>query len=305
MSTHDEEMNRLYQQGVDLYHARKFSESEAVFKKLAEDDKYFPSGYYGLGLLSYQRGDMKTAEEQFGKMVKELPDYADALYYLGQIALHRRAIPESIAFHRKALEKNPNHFGAGRQLDALERYSLEYASALYRLRKFAESKKAFEALTQSRKYKAAGFYGIGVIQFQKGDYDDAASQFNHCLDLHSNHANAWYYIGRIAEKKKLPEQEIRKPYKKALEINPKHVGALLQLKRLDQPVQEQRSKSEGDSNPECRSRAVASPDTEAISADAAKLMKLSRELENQAKALLQQQSKTKQKGKLQVEETIK
>jgi tetratricopeptide (TPR) repeat protein len=233
MSTHDEEMTNLYVEGQRLYHQHHLNESENAFSKLADDKEYYPAGHYGLGIVHFTLGKFESAEEHFKKSLEgDDPLCADALYYLGQIALGRRDVLGSMAFHRRALEKKAKHFGADRQLDSLERYTLNYAKALYRLRRFSESKKAFESLSTSRKYKAAGFYGIGVIEFQKGEDDSAMDRFRNCLNLHPRHANAWYYTGRIQEKR-LKLEEAGGCYRKAVEINPKHVGALLQIKRLE------------------------------------------------------------------------
>jgi len=236
MTTHDRQMSGLYEEGKKLYQQRKFDESEAIFTKLAADKEYYPAGHYGLGVVNYALGKTTAAAENFRKCVGGAPGdalCADALHYLGLIAAAHRDVAGSLSLHHQALDRNPAHFGSAKQVDALERYTIKYAKALYRARKFDESRRAFNSLVSSRNYKAAGIYGLGVIELQKGNTAAAADFFNKCLDLHPRHANAWYYLGHIAEEKKQPEAKVREFYKRSLEINPAHAGALMRVKRLD------------------------------------------------------------------------
>ena len=239
MTTHDQQMTGLYEEGKKLYRQRKFDESVTIFTKLAADKEYHPAGHYGLGVVNYALGKTTAAAEDFRKCLEGTPGdslCADALHYLGQIALARRDVAGSLSLHHQALDRNPDHFGSARQVDTLERYTLKYAKALHRAKKLNESRRAFNSLVSSRNYKAAGLYGLGVIDLQRGDTAAAADSFNKCLDLHPRHANAWYYLGRIAEEKKQPEAKIREFYKRSLEINPAHAGALMRVRRLDKSV---------------------------------------------------------------------
>jgi Tfp pilus assembly protein PilF len=87
-------------------------------------------------------------------------------------------------------------------------------------------------MLSSKKYKAAGYYGLGVIAFHQSDPALATTMLNKAIDIHPAHANAWYYLGRIAEEKGEQKSKIESIYKKALEINASHVGALAQINRL-------------------------------------------------------------------------
>jgi tetratricopeptide (TPR) repeat protein len=225
----------LYEQGKQHYYQRQFGKAEDAFTQLSKDKANRPAACYGLGVLYYAQGKLEPAETNLKKCIAGGADAnlsADALYYLGQIALRRRDISGAAALHRQALEKNADHFGADSQLDRLERYTLDYAKALYRVRRFNQSKKAFESMLSSKKYKAAGYYGLGVIAFHQSDPALATTMLNKAIDIHPAHANAWYYLGRIAEEKGEQKSKIESIYKKALEINASHVGALAQINRL-------------------------------------------------------------------------
>src|SRR5271170_5028953 len=158
MATRDQQVSGSYEEGKRLYQQRRFDESEAVFGRLAADKEYHPAGHYGLGVVNYARGRITAAADNFRKCIAGAPGdslHADALYYLGAIALTHGDVPGSLSLHRQALDRNPEHFGSARQVDSLERYTLKYAKALYAAKKFGQSRRAFSFLTSSRNYKAA------------------------------------------------------------------------------------------------------------------------------------------------------
>jgi tetratricopeptide (TPR) repeat protein len=71
-------------------------------------------------------------------------------------------------------------------------------------------------------------YGLGVIQFRRGDYAGAGALFQSSLRLNANNANAYYYLGETWEKQNLPSAAFGF-FEKALAINPNHRGAQQKL----------------------------------------------------------------------------
>lgn len=243
MTTAAQTTTDLFQQGKHHYENRDFAQAETAFTQLAQNPTSRPMAFYGLGVLNYSQGKLDVAEDNLKKCVQSTQDgnlSADATHYLGQVALRRRDISRSIELHRAVLRTKPEHFGSARQLDALERYILDYAKSLYRGKRLTDSKKAYKSILSSQNYKAAGYYGLGVIEYQSGNSKAAATNFNACLDLHPKHANAWFYLARIAEHDRQSRQKARDLYEKVFQINPNHIGALGALKRLDEPVKVKR-----------------------------------------------------------------
>src|SRR5436309_1924238 len=96
--------------------------------------------------------------------------------------------------------------------------------------KLQESLAAFNKLT-TLGMQAEGFYGSGLVKFKSGDMDEAIAHLTRSLNVDRKNANAYYYLGVIAEKRQQPSVA-NSYYKKALEINPRHAGA---LKKLEVP----------------------------------------------------------------------
>lgn len=73
-----------------------------------------------------------------------------------------------------------------------------------------------------------GFYGLGVIQFSRGLYADAAAMFQGCLRLDPKNANAYYYLGESWERQGLRGAAVAF-FEKAASIDPGHLGASQKL----------------------------------------------------------------------------
>jgi tetratricopeptide (TPR) repeat protein len=109
---------------------------------------------------------------------------------------------------------------------------LKRAQELRRQGNLLESAAAYHKLIGLGVHKAEGFYGLGLVLLDSRDYGSAAAQFENCLKLDPRNANAYFYLGETWAARDASEVA-QSFYRKALEINPKHAGA---LKRLEAPV---------------------------------------------------------------------
>jgi membrane protein YdbS with pleckstrin-like domain len=94
--------------------------------------------------------------------------------------------------------------------------------------KLQESEAAFTKVIALAVDASQGFYGLGLIQFRRARYADAATMFQGCLRLDPMNANAYYYLGESWERLKVPGAAVAF-FEKALSINPGHRGALEKL----------------------------------------------------------------------------
>ncbi len=69
---------------------------------------------------------------------------------------------------------------------------------------------------------------LGKIFLDRDDYAKAEEQYNNILEKNRNSANAHYYLGEIYSKLQ-KKVKARAEWRKALEIDPSHYGALLRL----------------------------------------------------------------------------
>lgn len=94
-----------------------------------------------------------------------------------------------------------------------------------------ESLRAFEQLAASSDRGAQGHYGIGFIQYKRGDYASAQREFAEALRLDPRYGDALYYLGVLAEKRAAPV-EAEGFYHRALSVYPAHQAAREALARI-------------------------------------------------------------------------
>jgi tetratricopeptide (TPR) repeat protein len=214
-------------QGKKLYYEWNFEDSKSVFRKIAESHQNKDEGFYGLGLISFQTGELDTAAKCFKDCLHENAHHADALFYLGKTSVRQNDYPKAISYFKLSLHVNPKHYAAKRLLHSTILSLLNKAKYLYQRRHFEESEKCYKAIADSGDLQAAGYYGLGVINYQRRQLDEAKSNLEHCIKLYPRHANAYYYLGLIAQRQDKPQESLA-DFQMAISINPKHFGALKQ-----------------------------------------------------------------------------
>jgi tetratricopeptide (TPR) repeat protein len=102
------------------YQAGQLEESEAAFEQLAQSTgDQQADGLYGLGVIRFQRGDMKGAESCFRSVVSQEPQNSNAFFFLGEIADREGQSETAISCFALALASTPTHAGARIRIAAL------------------------------------------------------------------------------------------------------------------------------------------------------------------------------------------
>jgi tetratricopeptide (TPR) repeat protein len=105
-------------QANSLLIAGRFKESEVLFTRLLDSGKQRAQALYGLSLIRFHNGELREAKDLLTECSKIDPANANCYYYLGEIdEKNEPKVPDTVEFfYRRALEINPNHFGARRKL---------------------------------------------------------------------------------------------------------------------------------------------------------------------------------------------
>ena len=144
----------------------------------------------------------------------------DSYKYLGLAYSELGLYDEGVKYFQKALEGNPD--------DLLY---LVLGQTYYKMNDDEDAenylKKAL-SMTENFSSEQKIRFLLGKIYLDRGDYETADEQYRKILEKNKNSADAHYYLGEIYSKlnKKV---KARAEWRKALEINPSHYGALLRL----------------------------------------------------------------------------
>lgn len=109
----------LLEHAKKLLSEGKVRESEIIFKQVIASGQNTSEGFYGLGFVRLDQGDLDGAATQFKNALQEDPKNANALYQLGWIAEKQQSWEAASTFYGKALSIHPQHKGA---IAALKRH---------------------------------------------------------------------------------------------------------------------------------------------------------------------------------------
>jgi len=177
---------------------------------------------YILGKVYYNKGRyfLDLSIEYFKKSLEDGLIGDDTYKYLGMAYGELEMYKEAINYFFKALKIKPD-----------DMIFLVLGQTYYKMGDSVTSEKyLLKALTNTTDFvidQKARFL-LGKIYLDSNKFDKALKQFTEILKNNKNSANAHYYLGEIYSKlnKKV---KARAEWRKVLEIDPSHYGALLKL----------------------------------------------------------------------------
>jgi tetratricopeptide (TPR) repeat protein len=122
---------------ADLYLAEDMpQEAASCYARIIRIlDKPSTEDYYRLGLAYFKTGDLKSAEEAFGNMLKANPSSFKADLYLGHVTAEAGRLDEARAHYNSAAQKNPTSAEALVALADLQIKNQSYTDAAKNLAK--------------------------------------------------------------------------------------------------------------------------------------------------------------------------
>jgi tetratricopeptide (TPR) repeat protein len=177
-----------------------------------------------------ETGDIESAKEKFNRILELDPDFAAALFYLGEIAFNSNDCEQSLELYNRAFQKDNALAGPCYRLaqQALMKDKKTEARAYL----VSELKLALEdvdtLVSMGSMFLAIGdlgcathcllravdidcanaeaYYYLGVISATKGEFEDAAELFAHTLDIKKEHiptlrdsASVYLTMGKLTD----------------------------------------------------------------------------------------------------------
>lgn len=143
-------------------------------------------------------GQLKRAENQFGRILKNYPEHPDALHYLGVTQYQQGRYDESLACLSAAIAVAPDYAEAHNSLGIvlLEKRSLD------------ESEACFSRALDIRPDFAGALANLGNAHQEKGKFDKAALAYRKALSIEPNHREAAYRLASACMAQSEPEQAL-------------------------------------------------------------------------------------------------
>jgi protein O-GlcNAc transferase len=202
----------------------------------------------------FQTGNLQRAEAICLEILKEVPDNADVLYFLGVIYFQQDNFDSAIEYLEQTLQKNhpiPDayhimgmaFYNKGLLDSAIQCYqktiqlSPDYAEAYNNLGNAYREKGltdeailSYQKAVQINPKLAVVYRNIGIGLQEKGRLDEAINYFQQAIRLEPGCAAAYFQLGNILKKQTRLEEAIEN-YHISLKFNPDSVGTLYELGR--------------------------------------------------------------------------
>lgn len=226
LNTHPQATNRLalvLQLGSILRAQQSWTEAEAVYLQLLNEQPENVAAHIGLGWVYYLRGDgLELAIDEFQKAISYAPQQGDGYFAMGQILVKETCYSEADTWFARAIERNPDEllWWLTRANAARESGDLVLAIDIYRQ---AETQFPVSA---SVYYEMAWTYRLADLP------DEAVRTIEQALALAMPPPEQYYVrAGQIYEWAGM-EVEAIAVFRKVLEENPSNIAAQQGLQRL-------------------------------------------------------------------------
>ncbi len=151
---------------------RKYDEAITLCRQLVEKNANYDKAWSLLGVLSYQKGDMKTLDECVERMVVAREFWPNLVFVDGERALKKGELKKAANAYGSLLSLTPSN------ISLLEKMLMitETGGGLRKSKVYLKRL----LMLDSGNYQAN--YTLGNIHSRKGDYDLAISAYNKCME---------------------------------------------------------------------------------------------------------------------------
>ena len=174
---------------VDLIKDKISSKKVTAIKKEGLEDYEKTTGYwialYSLGLNYQQSGMYKEAIEEFKKVIRIKPDYADAHYSLGGAYMKLDMYKEAIEAYKQVIRIDPDNVSAHSNLGEIYK----------KLDMHKEAIEAFKQVIRINPDDALTHRGIGLKYMELGMYKEAIEVYKQVIRTNPDDALAHYSLG--------------------------------------------------------------------------------------------------------------
>jgi len=178
-----EKLQKAFDEGVELSKAQKFDEAIAKFNEALEMAPNCADCYYNIGYANSQKKDWDAAEAAYKKATEIKPDYSEA--WNGLANVYNVEKKPDLAMEAAAKAGGGTAAGGG---SASSLYN--QGVILWNQNKFAEAKEKLEAATKTDPKYSEGWFLLGKVDTNLGDYKGAVDAYQSYLQADPSGSHA-------------------------------------------------------------------------------------------------------------------
>jgi tetratricopeptide (TPR) repeat protein len=210
-----------FAEGLRLHQAGQFPQAQKIYAEILEAEPKNADALHYMGILALQGQAPEQAETLIKQAVAALPDYAEAYNNLGFVQSQLGKIEDAIASYRRAVEIMPGYGEAF--------YNL--GNALSEARRFEEARESLDAACRAMPTHAPSHNNLADALRELGRLEDAAEHLRRALEIDPDYALAHYNLGNVARLLDQPDEALAH-YQRALELKPDDAQAAANIGNL-------------------------------------------------------------------------
>ena len=183
------EIEKIINEGINLFENNKYEESIKIFENLKENYKTKIIGIFFLGVIEVKRKNYTKAKKFFFNVLEINKNHEDANLNLGLVYLEEKNFDESLIYFKKVLMINKKN------LNALYHSALSY----FALRKLEESIKYLNLSIEVNKNFVHSYVTLGHIYLRIKEFNKALLNYKKVLEINPKRIKtkfniAWCYF---------------------------------------------------------------------------------------------------------------
>jgi predicted TPR repeat methyltransferase len=175
-------------------------------------------GIFKKASLAHKEGRFSEAEKAYLEILKEKPDWGQALNALGTVFLDQSQPEKAKKVFEKAANLSPPHLSACYNLGRLKQMEQDYKGAIG----------IYRAIVKQQPRFGLAWNNLGVVYRETGEPDEAISCFRRAVAFAPDMAEAWNNLG-VAQDEFHMIENAATSYKKAIELQPDYASAHFNL----------------------------------------------------------------------------
>jgi protein O-GlcNAc transferase len=199
---------------IENLRAGKLEKAEDICREIIRDQPENAEALHFLGLIYFQRSDYNTATDYIKKALQLNPHFADAYNNLGIIYQNKGQLHEAVVHYQRALQLKPNFVHAN--------YNL--AIVLQAAGQIEEALSYYQKTIALNPNIAGAYYYSGVILQMKGQHEEAIAYYLKTIELDPGHLDAYNNLGVELQNQEQFEKAIQ-CYQRAIELDPNYAQA--------------------------------------------------------------------------------
>jgi len=184
--------------------------AEAIYRRIIEIYPQDALAHYNLGSLLHNQGKLDETEQEYRAAIKADPKNSAAHNNLGLLLKNKGKQKEAEQEYREAIKADPNYSTAHYNLGLL----------LSDKGKLKEAENAYRKAIEINPNHSTVHNNLGILLEDKGELEEAEDEYRKAIKADPNNSAAHYNLALLLkDKSKLKEAE--KEYREAIEIDPK------------------------------------------------------------------------------------